>query len=136
MCEPGGQLADDSTADEHLRRLATAGRPYAIWWALAVFSPQLLPCAAISRWLLPPALLPWTGRTLAGRMLAARHAITWILNSFPKVAPSRGRTTRLTRVPATGAGVPKGETREFRSRFVATRVYRHRATRDTGLNRL
>lgn len=36
MCEPGGQLADDSTADEHL--LPGAGRPYAIWWALAVFS--------------------------------------------------------------------------------------------------
>lgn len=34
VCEPGGQLADDSTAGEHLRR---AGRPYAIWWPLAVF---------------------------------------------------------------------------------------------------
>lgn len=46
MCEPGGQLGDDSPADEHLRQ---AGRPYAIWWpcfpsAAAVYS--ILPAAA------------------------------------------------------------------------------------------
>lgn len=42
MCEPGGQLADDSTADEHLRR---AGRPYAIWWALACFPSAAAVCS-------------------------------------------------------------------------------------------
>lgn len=55
-------------------------------------SPQLLPCAVISR--RSPPLLPWTGRTLA---------ITWTLTSFPEVAPVRGRTTPLQRPEARDA---------------------------------
>ena len=91
MGEPAGQLADNSTADEHLHEpvvfMQYGGRS-------AVFSTQLLLCAAISRWLLPPLLL-WTGRMLTGRMLTVRHAITWILTSFPKVAPTRKKTDPL-----------------------------------------
>lgn len=96
MCESGGQLADDSTAGEHLRRV---GRPYAIWWALVVFP---LSCCRMRRSTAGCCRRRFysgpEGRSPEG--CSPRDTpLPEFSPPFSKVAPSRGRT-----IPCGGRG--------------------------------
>lgn len=100
---------------------AGAGRPYAIWWALACFPSAAAVRGVCSDQPLAAAAALTLDRKDTRRKDARRATLHYLDSPFfLKIAPSRGRMIPCRRpVPR-----PVSETREFRAR-VATRACMH-----------